>query len=103
MGKTIARHEMIADYLDEMQTDIQGLRALAVTAAFHEEMSQKIAILQRFTSVAKPGEIERLEQALPDHRAKARRATFATHHLGAVAERPGPDSGPATRSRLAVR
>jgi 3-(methylthio)propanoyl-CoA dehydrogenase len=24
MGKTIDRHEMIADYLDEMRTDIQG-------------------------------------------------------------------------------
>src|SRR5690606_12735502 len=30
MGKTIDRHEMIADYLDEMATDIQGLRALAM-------------------------------------------------------------------------
>jgi alkylation response protein AidB-like acyl-CoA dehydrogenase len=83
MGKAIARHEMIADYLDEMQTDIQGLRALAVTAAFHEEMSQKIAILQRFSSVAKPGEIERLEQALPEHRAKSRRATPLLKYLAA--------------------
>ena len=33
MGKAIARHEMIADYLDEMQTDIQALRALAVHGA----------------------------------------------------------------------
>jgi hypothetical protein len=83
MGKVIARHEMIADYLDEMQTDIQGLRALAVTAAFHEEMSQKIGILQRFSAVAKPGEVERLEQALPSHRAKARRATPLLKYLAA--------------------
>jgi alkylation response protein AidB-like acyl-CoA dehydrogenase len=83
MGKVIARHEMIADYLDEMKTDIQALRALAVTAAFHEEMSQKIAILQRFASVAKPGESERLERTLPEHRAKARRATPLLKYLAA--------------------
>ncbi len=83
MGKAIARHEMIADYLDEMQTDIQGLRALAVTAAFHEEMSQKIGILKRFSSVAKPGESERLERAHPEHRAKSRRATPLLKYLAA--------------------
>jgi hypothetical protein len=41
MGKTIDRHEMIADYLDEMRTDIQGLRALAMHGAVHEELGQK--------------------------------------------------------------
>ena len=28
MGKTIDKHEMIADYLDEMDTEIRGMRAL---------------------------------------------------------------------------
>ena len=32
-ARPIDRHEMIADYLDEMRTDIQGLRALAMHAA----------------------------------------------------------------------
>lgn len=41
MGKTIDRHEIIADYLDEMSTDIVGLRALAVRAAFNEEVAQR--------------------------------------------------------------
>jgi len=44
MGKTIDRHEMIADYLEEMQTDIQGLRALAMHGAYHEELAQKLRI-----------------------------------------------------------
>jgi alkylation response protein AidB-like acyl-CoA dehydrogenase len=83
MGKVIARHEMIADYLDEMQTDVLGLRALAMTAAFHEEMAQKVAILQRFAAVAKPGEKERLDRALPEHRAKSRRATPLLKYLAA--------------------
>ncbi|MCO4770578.1 MAG: hypothetical protein KDA24_11160, partial [Deltaproteobacteria bacterium] len=41
MGKTIDKHEIIADYLDEMETDIAGLRALAVRAAFNEEVAQR--------------------------------------------------------------
>lgn len=41
MGKTIDRHEMIADYLDEMRTDIQGLRALAMYSGVHEELGQR--------------------------------------------------------------
>lgn len=45
MGKTIDRHEMIADYLDEMKTDIHGIRALAMEGAYNEEMAQKIGIL----------------------------------------------------------
>src|SRR5580698_4692329 len=56
MGKVIARHEMLADYLDEMKTDIQGMRALAVAGAFHEEMAQKLALLARFKEVATPEE-----------------------------------------------
>ena len=41
MGKTIDRHEIIADYLDEAETDIIGLRALAVGAAFNEEVAHR--------------------------------------------------------------
>jgi 3-(methylthio)propanoyl-CoA dehydrogenase len=45
MGKTIDKHEMIADYLDEMSTDVQGLRAMAFASAFAEEMAQKLDLL----------------------------------------------------------
>ncbi|MEQ8279274.1 MAG: acyl-CoA dehydrogenase family protein [Deltaproteobacteria bacterium] len=45
MGKTIDRHEMIAEYLEEMQTDIQAIRALGVTCAVNEEMAQKTKML----------------------------------------------------------
>lgn len=47
MGKTIDRHELIADMLDEMLTEAQGLRALAVYAAWHEELAQRAQIEQR--------------------------------------------------------
>lgn len=41
MGKTIDRHELIADMLDLMETEIWGMRALAIKACFAEEMAQK--------------------------------------------------------------
>jgi alkylation response protein AidB-like acyl-CoA dehydrogenase len=51
-------HEMIADYLDEMRTDLPGLRALAAYGAFHEEMAQKIAAQAPSTALF-PTEAER--------------------------------------------
>lgn len=48
MGKSIDKHEMIADMLDEMETDIRGLRALAVDAAFHEELSQRLQLRLKY-------------------------------------------------------
>ncbi|MGB0591530.1 MAG: acyl-CoA dehydrogenase family protein [Myxococcota bacterium] len=46
MGKTIDQHEMIADMLDEMAVDIAGLRAIAFTAAEHEEKAQKAKLFK---------------------------------------------------------
>jgi alkylation response protein AidB-like acyl-CoA dehydrogenase len=83
MGKAIARHEMIADYLDEMATDIQGLRALAVTASFHEEMAQKLAIFDRFSGILADREKEQIARDLPRHRARSRRLTPLLKYLAA--------------------
>jgi hypothetical protein len=83
MGKAIAHHEMIADYLDEMRTDIQGMRALAVAGGFHEEMAQKLDIIGRFLSQANPSERERslVQRELPRHQALARRYTPLLKYL----------------------
>ncbi|NUP12436.1 MAG: hypothetical protein HOW73_40845 [Polyangiaceae bacterium] len=75
MGKPIARHEMIADYLDEMRTDVQAIRALAVTACYHEEVSQKARLLGRFADVATEDERKRLARELSAHAARSRRLT----------------------------
>jgi alkylation response protein AidB-like acyl-CoA dehydrogenase len=80
MGKPIARHELIADKLDEMRTDIQALRALAFHAVYHEEMTQKLTILERFAASPSAAEA-RLLARLPEHRAKARRATPLLKYL----------------------
>jgi hypothetical protein len=83
MGKAIARHEMIADYLDEMDTDIRGLRALAVTASFHEEMSRKLELHERYAVAGTEEEQRRISRDMPRHRALARRYTPLLKYLAA--------------------
>jgi len=58
MGKTIDKHEMIAEYLDDMQTDIQAIRALAMRSAYHEEMNQRLEILLLTLPEGYPGKDE---------------------------------------------
>jgi alkylation response protein AidB-like acyl-CoA dehydrogenase len=82
MGKTIDRHEMIADYIDEMESDCQAIRALAVHGAYHEELAQKIAILQQ---LAPGGDVETvaLEKRARRHRRHARKVTPLLKYLAA--------------------
>lgn len=84
MGKPIARHEMLADYLDEMRTDVQALRALAVTSAYHEEMAQKLTMFARFIENTPEG--GRARERFGDlgwHRSRARRFTPLLKYLAA--------------------
>lgn len=82
MGKTIDQHEMIADYLEGMKTDIQGVRAVAVTAAFHEEMAQKLALVLEFGDL---DDLERkkIERRMKSHQRESRRMTPILKYLGA--------------------
>jgi alkylation response protein AidB-like acyl-CoA dehydrogenase len=41
MGKTIDRHELVADMLDEMQSSVEGLRALCMRVAMLNETYQR--------------------------------------------------------------
>ncbi|WP_170319714.1 acyl-CoA dehydrogenase family protein [Polyangium spumosum] len=82
MGKSIDRHEMIADYLDEMQTDIQGIRALAMHGAVHEELSQKKSMRLQFGRVA-DDDRARMEREIARHKREARRVTPLVKYLGA--------------------
>lgn len=74
MGKTIDRHEMIADMLDEMQTDIQGIRALAMYSAVNEELATKYEL---FANHVAKDEVQRkhIERRAREHKANARRTT----------------------------
>ena len=83
MGKTIDQHEMVADYLDEMQTDIQGIRALAMRATWHEEMAQKLDLNLRFLAPEDDEERVQLQSDLKRHRATSRRYTPLLKYLAA--------------------
>lgn len=83
MGKTIDHHEMIADYLDEAESDICGLRALAMHGAWHEEMGQKLTIRQRFMPPSDEKEQRALSRAIKHHQWQARRVTPLLKYLAA--------------------
>jgi alkylation response protein AidB-like acyl-CoA dehydrogenase len=82
MGKAIDRHEMIADYFDEMETDVLGLRALAMHGAFHEEVGHKKELFGQATA-GDAADLERLAGEARAHRAAARRATPLLKYLAA--------------------
>lgn len=75
MGKTIDKHEMIAEMLEEMRTDIQAIRCMAMAAAVHEETAQKLRL--RLIAWPPESEAERatLEKERASHAAASRRLT----------------------------
>ena len=75
MHKTIDRHEMIADYLDEMRTDIQAIRALAIHAGWHEENAQKTRMLLRYFPPEDAAERDALEASVSHHKRVSRACT----------------------------
>ena len=85
MGKMIEHHPMIADLLDEMRTDIQGLRALAMYGAYHEEIAAKEQLLLRFLPATdqsmSPEDRALRETALRASQKKARRVTPLLKYL----------------------
>jgi len=83
MGKTIDRHEMIADYLDEMRTDIQGLRALAMHASIYEELGQRLKMQAQLAT--EPDSLERARMLKQARRSahKARKVTPLLKYLAA--------------------
>lgn len=47
MGKTIDKHEMIAEYLETLELEIAAQRALCMHAGFHEELAHKLNMYGR--------------------------------------------------------
>jgi hypothetical protein len=80
MGKPLERQEIIADYLCEMATDIVGLRALAMHAAFHEELGYKKALFGRYMPHENAQQMQCEARA---HRAVGRHATPLLKYLAA--------------------
>lgn len=82
MGKNIARHEMIADYLEEMETDTQALRAMVMTGAYHEEMGHKIRLMLQFLPPATDEEKKQAEAEMLRHQKISRRLTPLVKYFG---------------------
>ncbi|MGM0558917.1 MAG: acyl-CoA dehydrogenase family protein [Myxococcota bacterium] len=86
MGKTIDRHEMIADYLEDMKTWIYGIRAITVKAGWYEEMAQKLrmhALRLEKMEGDNSAEMERLEKKAEKYQWKARELTPLCKYIGA--------------------
>ncbi|MBX3271670.1 MAG: acyl-CoA dehydrogenase family protein [Sandaracinaceae bacterium] len=83
MGKTIDKHEMIADYLDEMRTDVQALRAVCVHGAYHEEMATKLGMHLEHDQGIDELERARIARQIKRHKAAARRVTPLLKYFGA--------------------
>jgi hypothetical protein len=82
MGKTIDKHEMIADYLDEMQTDIQGIRALIMKAAVSVELAGRYQIARDYLCQKASLEWEEYDSLFRKHQARARRLTPLLKYVG---------------------
>ena len=83
MGKTIDRHEMIADYLDEMDTTVKGLRALAVEGAIAEETATRLEHLQKFDRRGGSGSSSDLGKRISQLKRRARLITPLIKYAGA--------------------
>ena len=81
MGKTIDRHEMIADYLDEMRTDVQGIRALAMASAYHEELATKLNLFADYLAGPNGLSKEELARTARRHKKISRRLTPLLKYL----------------------
>ncbi|MDP2345932.1 MAG: acyl-CoA dehydrogenase family protein [Deltaproteobacteria bacterium] len=82
MGKTLSRHEMIADYLDEMDVVIRGLRAVTFEAAFHEECGMRIKTILKANPPANGDERNALDKKAKKHTARARTLTPLIKYWG---------------------
>ncbi len=69
MGKPIAEHELVAEMLMEMDTDIRGMRALAFEAVNYQELTHKGDLIARFV----PEKNEQLRKANAQRLAKMKR------------------------------
>ena len=81
MGRTLDQHEMIADYLEEMRTDIQAIRALSMAAGTHVEMGNKLKLALQFFPPEDPEERKRLERQQRRHDRHARHLTPLLKYL----------------------
>jgi len=82
MGKPIGKHEMIADYLDEMELVIAGLRAITFEAAFQEESSSRLKGILKTHPPGDEEERRRREKEMRRYKRRARHLTPLIKYVG---------------------
>ncbi len=74
-GKSIDKHEMIADYIDEMETDVRAMRALSMHAAYAEERSYRSKIYLKKHNAIDQKRKEAIEADVKKYARTSRRLT----------------------------
>jgi 3-(methylthio)propanoyl-CoA dehydrogenase len=82
MGKPIARHEMIADYLEEIDVTMRGLRAITFKASLHEETASRMSGYLKLHPDLPDDERKEIEKNRRYHRKKARELTPLIKYVG---------------------
>jgi len=83
MGKPISQHEMIADYLEGMETDTAGIRALAVEAALSEELALRYKIKIKYLNDGNDDAKQARKRLLKSNKMRARKFTPLLKYLAA--------------------
>lgn len=82
MGKAIAEHELVAEMLMDMDTDIRGMRALAVECVNHQELAHKYDLQLRVRPPTDASERVALEKKTAKHKRRSRELTPLLKYIG---------------------
>src|SRR5690606_10128319 len=80
LGKSLDRHELVADQLDEMEADIAAMRALAMSAAYHQEMAERLSFVAERTEGGGDEASRPRAMQIDEHASSARRLTPPLRH-----------------------
>ena len=75
MGQSIDKHEMIADYLEKMEVELKGLRALGFRAAYLTDLYNQLEIKLRLAPPTDPEELRALRKRIKKIKWRARELT----------------------------
>jgi len=82
MGKTIDRHEMVADFLEDMQLQVYGVRALLIEAAEITELSQRWEQIYKHNPPEDKAERKKLKKKVRKYKRTARNLTPLCKYAG---------------------
>ena len=75
MGQSIDQHEMIADYLEKMEVELKGLRALGYRAAYLVDLYNQLEIRLQLAPPSDPDELQVLQRRIKKLKWQARELT----------------------------